>query len=232
MLMSLRLHLSPKLFETYTLTNGRADARLILNVVTQAALHYVAATAWPALAESSVPSAVYNMTGLQPVAQEPVTMNVAMKGLLKNENAVLRIYRWNEDPSATAENQWIHYSDMMLYGPEDAVDAATAAQKSSGKQISVYSGKWKIEETGWAWSYTYAGHSITKILSSSSNQNERTFTFELMKADDSSGTYLPSGKYGEAVVQNDFGTGKVTAGASAPASDSSFEIIGENGIRW
>ena len=121
---------------------------------------------------------------------------------------------------------------MMLYGPVDAT-VENASQKSSTKVIAIYSGIWRIEELGWAWTYTGETF-IEKNVNSASAADDRSFVFRRSKKteDDPDVVFVPASQYGETVVTNDFGIGNVTVGKSAPESSTSFETIEQNDIRW
>ena len=157
------------------------------------------------------------------LGHEIIYISIMRKGLLKGENAVYNIYRYDD--------KWVHYSSVILSGPEDAVNQDLANQKSSSKRFAVYSGEWRIEEAPWAWSYT-AFNAIERIITGVSSEAEKTFIFSAEKQPSSEEGYVAPNAYSESMVANDYGSGVVTKDKGAPESNSSYEIIQDNEIKW
>lgn len=166
------------------------------------------------------------------IGHEIIYVTIVRSGLLRGENAVYRIFRWddNDTPVDGSDDEWVTYSELLLYGPEDA-EADNAASKSTSMRVALFSGRWMVQEIGWNW--TYGAHSaIERDITGSSSAQEKSFYFSSAKKTVGEDGYIPAEQYSESVVTNDFGRGTVEVNKAAPASSSSFETIGENGVRW
>ena len=158
------------------------------------------------------------------LGHEIIYVTIVRSGLLKGENAIYRVYRQD------GNDVWTWYAEVVLLGPSDAT-ATNASSKSVSKRVALYSGTWKVEEVGWAWSYKY-DNALVHTVNSSSSALEKSFVFTGAKLAPGDDKYMPQKHYGESVVTNDFGTGTVQTGNSAPPSSSSFETITPNGVGW
>ncbi|MBE6251300.1 MAG: hypothetical protein E7111_06540 [Bacteroidales bacterium] len=180
-----------------------------------------------------VPSGTYTGKYLAlSIGHEIIYVTIVRSGLLRGENAVYRIFRWddNDTPADGSDDKWVTYSELLLYGPEDA-EADNAASKSTSMRVALFSGRWMVQEIGWNW--TYGAHSaIERDITGSSSAQEKSFYFSSAKKTVGEDGYIPAEQYSESVVTNDFGRGTVEVNKAAPASSSSFETIGENGVRW
>ena len=119
----------------------------------------------------------------------------------------------------------------MLFGPEDATTPEIAATKSVTRRIALYSGKWKIEETGWAWTYKRE-EGLVRQISGVTSMSEKTFVFNGSKLNETQEGYVPAENYNEATVTNDFGRTEVENDKSSPASTTGFEKITDSGVSW
>ena len=158
------------------------------------------------------------------LGHEVIYVTIVRSGLLKGENAIYRVYRQD------GNDVWTWYAEVVLLGPSDAT-ATNASSKSVSKRVALYSGTWKVEEVGWAWSYKY-DNALVHTVNSSSSALEKSFVFTGAKLAPGDDKYMSQKHYGESVVTNDFGTGTVQTGNSAPPSSSSFETITPNGVGW
>ena len=164
--------------------------------------------------------------------QEIIYATLVRSGLLKGENAIYRVSRLDDNGTADkSDDRWTVYSELLLFGPEDALTAEQAANKSVSKRIALSSGNWKVEETNWAWTYDKED-AITHEITSSSSAVEKAFVFNGTKLKETDEGYAPAGRYGESVVRNDFGSGTSETDKGAPASESGFEKITDNGVSW
>ena len=160
------------------------------------------------------------------LGREVLHITIIRSGLLKGENAIYRISRQE------ANDTWTPYSEIIIFGPKDA-DASNAMSKSSSKTVALYSGTWKVEEIGWAWSYDHSSGAITHTIGSGSSAQEKSFIFMGSKLASEAEGYVSPAHYGESVVTNDFGSGKADTDKGAPASSNSFETITpEGGVSW
>ena len=159
------------------------------------------------------------------LGHEVIYITIVRSGLQKGENALYRIYRRdNKDTVSTEDDEWTRYSEVILFAPSDA-NAQNAASKSASKRVALYSGTWRIEEIGWAWSYS-SENAVEHKVTGESSMLEKTFVFTGPKALPGDENYLvPANYYGEAAVTNDFGTGTVVKNISSSESNSSFETI-------
>lgn len=173
---------------------------------------------------------VYKVTSREPITKftclslgyEIIFATIVRSGLIKGENAIYQISRFDADTE-----KWIVYSQIMLFGPADAT-AANASSRSVSKRIALFSGKWKVEELDWAW--TYQGNSVVeRSITGESPSSDKVFLFQRTKATEDA---LSPKQYSESAVSNDFGSGTVVVGPSSSASSSDFEKITENGVRW
>ena len=160
------------------------------------------------------------------LGHEIIFITIIRSGLLKGENAIYRISRQE------ANDTWTPYSEIIIFGPKDA-DATNAMSKSSSKTVALYSGTWKVEEIGWAWSYDHSSGAITHTIGSGSSAQEKSFIFMGSKLASGKEGYVSPEYYGESVVTNDFGSGTADTDKGAPASSNSFETITpEGGVSW
>ena len=168
------------------------------------------------------------------LGHEIIYATLVRSGLLKGENAIYRVSRLDDNGTADkTDDEWTVYSELLLFGPEDALTAEQAANKSVSKRIALYSGTWKVEEIGWAWSYDHSSGAITHTIGSGSSAQEKSFIFMGSKLASEAEGYVSPAHYGESVVTNDFGSGTADTDKGAPASSSSFETINpEGGVSW
>ena len=160
------------------------------------------------------------------LGHEIIFITIIRSGLLKGENAIYRISRQESNDT------WTPYSEIIIFGPKDA-DATNAMSKSSSKTVALYSGTWKVEEIGWAWSYDHSSGAITHTIGSGSSAQEKSFIFMGSKLASGKEGYVSPEYYGESVVTNDFGSGTADTDKGAPASSNSFETITpEGGVSW
>ena len=163
---------------------------------------------------------------------EIIYATLVRSGLLKGENAIYRVSRLDNNGTADkSDDRWTVYSELLLFGPEDALTAEQAANKSVSKRIALYSGTWKVEETGWAWTYD-ADEAIIHEITGSSSPAEKAFVFNGTKLKETDEGYVPAERYDESVVRNDFGNGTSETDKASPASESGFEKITDNGVSW
>jgi hypothetical protein len=166
------------------------------------------------------------------LGHEIIYATLVRSGLLKGENAIYRVSRLDDRGTADkTDDRWIVYSELLLFGPEDALTAEQAANKSVSKRIALYSGTWKVEETNWAWTYDKED-AITHEITGSSSPAEKSFVFNGTKLKETDEGYAPAERYDESVVRNDFGSGTTETDKGAPASESGFEKITDNGVSW
>ena len=167
------------------------------------------------------------------LGHEIIYVTLVRSGLIKGENALYRVYRWdnNQTPGDESDDTWKVYSELMVYGPEDAT-TENASTKSSSRRIALFSGKWKVEEIGWAWTYNGDENAIERKVTSESSMLEKTFVFNGTKLPSDDENYLSPNHYGEASVSVDFGTRSVTKNASSKESNSSFENIVPGTVGW
>ena len=167
------------------------------------------------------------------LGHEIIYVTLVRSGLIKGENALYRVYRWdnNQTPGDESDDTWKVYSELMVYGPEDAT-TENASTKSSSRRIALFSGKWKVEEIGWAWTYNGGENAIERKVTSGSSMLEKTFVFNGTKLPSDDENYLSPNHYGEASVSNDFGTRNVIKNTSSKESNSSFENIVPGTVGW
>lgn len=172
----------------------------------------------------------YSTDGELRLTLAPTVVNVTLvrSGLIKGENALYRVYRYTPD----SESEWTVYSELMIYGPEDATET-NASAKSVSRKIALFPGKWKIEEIGWAWSYEH-DNAIAKEIKVSSSSKDKTFLFLGGKYQSTHEKYVAApNQYDESVVTNDFSKGESVPDKAAPESSSSFEsITPDTGVNW
>lgn len=166
------------------------------------------------------------------LGHEIIYATLVRSGLLKGENAIYRVSRLDDNGTADkSDDRWTVYSELLLFGPEDALTAEQAANKSVSKRIALYSGTWKVEETNWAWTYDKED-AITHEITGSSSPAEKAFVFKGTKLKETDEGFVPPERYDESVVRNDFGSGTSETDKGAPASESGFEKITDNGVSW
>ena len=156
------------------------------------------------------------------LGHEIIYVTLVRSGLIKGENALYRVYRWdnNQTPGDESDDTWKVYSELMVYGPEDAT-TENASTKSSSRRIALFSGKWKVEEIGWAWTYQH-DNVIEKEITGSSSAQEKSFVFTGGKYPSTDEKYMSPQHYAESVVTNDFSAGTSVTNKAAPASSNSF----------
>ena len=156
------------------------------------------------------------------LGHEIIYVTLVRSGLIKGENALYRVYRWdnNQTPGDESDDTWKVYSELMVYGPEDAT-TENASTKSSSRRIALFSGKWKVEEIGWAWTYQH-DNVIEKEITGSSSAQEKSFVFTGNKYPSTDEKYMSPQHYAESVVTNDFSAGTSVTNKAAPASSNSF----------
>ena len=110
-------------------------------------------------------------------------------GLQPGESAIFRISKVENDASSTP------YTDLLVTGNGGELT----------KKVALYSGKWKIEETGWSWAYDSPA-SITRSITGSSTAQDKIFVFENQK-----GEGVPL--HHEDIVVNDFDKNSPTTGS-------------------
>ena len=110
-------------------------------------------------------------------------------GLQPGESAIFRISKVENDASSTP------YTDLLVTGNGGELT----------KKVALYSGKWKIEETGWSWAYDSPA-SITRSITGSSTAQDKIFVFENQKREG-----LPL--HHEDIVVNDFDKNSPTTGS-------------------
>ena len=101
-------------------------------------------------------------------------------GLQPGESAIFRISKVENDASSTP------YIDLLVTGNGGELT----------KKVALYSGNWKVEETGWSWAYDSPA-SITRSITGSSTAQDKIFVFENQKREG-----LPL--HHEDIVVNDF----------------------------
>lgn len=167
------------------------------------------------------------------IGHEIIYATLVRSGLLKGENAIYRVSRLDDNGTVDkTDDRWTVYSELLLFGPEDALTAEQAANKSVSKRIALYSGTWKVEETNWAWTYDNKEDAIIHEITGSSSPAEKAFVFKGTKLKEADEGYVPAERYGESVVRNDFGNGTSETDKASPASQSGFEKITDNGVSW
>lgn len=143
------------------------------------------------------------------IGHEIIYATLVRSCLLKGENAIYRVSRLDDNGTADkSDDRWTVYSELLLFGPEDALTAEQAANKSVSKRIALYSGTWKVEETNWAWTYDKEDPIIiSREITGSSSPADKEFVFNGTKLKETDEGYVPAERYGESVVRNDFGNG-------------------------
>ena len=122
-------------------------------------------------------------------------LTLQRKGLMKGENAIYKISKWNE-----TSQKWENYAQVLVSGSQEATTPELAAEMIASKTIAVYAGKWRAEEIGWDWSYA-GTTTIERELSSATPKEDRYFIFNAAKD-----TSMSANQQSESVVINNFGT--------------------------
>ena len=124
------------------------------------------------------------------IGHEVIYVTLQRTGLQAGESAIYRIFRIdNGVPSV--------YSEVLLTG--------SAGAPLQSKRVALYSGKWRVEETLWTWTYVPPA-AIERDITGSTDAQNKVFSFAAAKKDS-----MP--EHAEDVVVNDFGEGAAVTGS-------------------
>ena len=124
------------------------------------------------------------------IGYEVIYVTLQRTGLQAGESAIYRIFRIdNGVPSV--------YSEVLLTG--------AAGVPLQSKRVALYSGKWRVEETLWTWTYVPPA-AIERDITGSTDAQNKVFSFTAAKKDS-----MPL--HAEDIVVNDFGEGVAVTGS-------------------
>ena len=124
------------------------------------------------------------------IGYEVIYVTLQRTGLQAGESAIYRIFRIdNGVPSV--------YSEVLLTG--------SAGAPVQSKRVALYSGKWRVEETLWTWTYV-PPVAIERDITGSTDAQNKVFSFTAAKNES-----VP--EHAEDIVVNDFGEGAAVTGS-------------------
>ena len=124
------------------------------------------------------------------IGYEVIYVTLQRTGLQAGESAIYRIFRIDDGVPSV-------YSEVLLTG--------SAGVPLQSKRVALYSGKWRVEETLWTWTYIPPA-AIERDITGSTDAQDKVFSFTAAKKDS-----MP--EHAEDVVVNDFGEGTAVSGS-------------------
>lgn len=138
-----------------------------------------------------VPSGTYTGKYLAlSIGYEVIYVTLQRTGLQAGESAIYRIFRIDDGVPSV-------YSEVLLTG--------SAGAPVQSKRVALYSGKWRVEETPWTWTYV-PPTAIERDITGSTDAQDKVFSFGAAKKDS-----MPL--HAEDIVVNDFGEGTAVSGS-------------------
>ena len=138
-----------------------------------------------------VPSGTYTGKYLAlSIGYEVIYVTLQRTGLQAGESAIYRIFRIDDGVPSV-------YSEVLLTG--------SAGAPVQSKRVALYSGKWRVEETPWTWTYVPPA-AIERDITGSTDAQDKVFSFGAAKKDS-----MPL--HAEDIVVNDFGEGTAVSGS-------------------
>ena len=124
------------------------------------------------------------------IGYEVIYVTLQRTGLQAGESAIYRIFRIDDGVPSV-------YSEVLLTG--------SAGAPVQSKRVALYSGKWRVEETPWTWTYVPPA-AIERDITGSTDAQDKVFSFGAAKKDS-----MPL--HAEDIVVNDFGEGAAVTGS-------------------
>ena len=124
------------------------------------------------------------------IGYEVIYVTLQRTGLQAGESAIYRIFRIDDGVPSV-------YSEVLLTG--------SAGAPVQSKRVALYSGKWRVEETLWTWTYVTPA-AIERDITGSTDAPGKVFSFGAAKKES-----VP--EHAEDIVVNDFGEGTAVSGS-------------------